>query len=98
MAAIDRLLKYAVTMGASDLHLNGNSKPMMRVHGTMTPLQGEQTDILAGVEMDRLVAEIMPERAKEELLQRFDTDFAYAVDSLGRFRVNVFRNLAQKRP
>ncbi len=92
MAAIDRLLKYAVTMGASDLHLTGNSKPMMRVHGTMTPLQGEQTEIMAGVEMDRLVAEIMPERAKEELQQRFDTDFAYAVDSLGRFRVNVFRN------
>ena len=92
MAAIDRLLKYAVTMEASDLHLAGNARPMMRVHGTMTPLQGEQTEILAGVEMDRLVAEIMPERAKEELQQRFDTDFAYAVDSLGRFRVNVFRN------
>ena len=92
MAAIDKFLKYAVTMGASDLHLAGNSRSMMRVHGTMMPLQEEQTEVLGGDEMDRLVAEIMPDRSKEELQQRFDTDFAYAVDSLGRFRVNVFRN------
>jgi twitching motility protein PilT len=92
MASIDRYLKYAVTMGASDLHLAGNSRPMMRVHGTMVPLQGEQTEILVGEEMERLVVEIMPDRSKEELQQRFDTDFAYAVDGLGRFRVNVFRN------
>ena len=92
MPEIDKFLKYAVTMGASDLHLAGNARPMMRVHGTMTPLQGEQTEILDGDTMERLVAEIMPARSNEELQQRFDTDFAYAVDSLGRFRVNVFRN------
>ena len=92
MAAIDKFLKFAVTMQASDLHLSGNARPMMRVHGTMVPVQGEQTQVLSGEDMNRLVAEIMPERSKEELQERFDTDFAYAIDDLGRFRVNVFRN------
>ena len=92
MPDIDKFLKFAVTMQASDLHLSGNARPMMRVHGTMVPVQGEQTPILSGEEMDRLVDEIMPERSREELAQRYDTDFAYAIEGLGRFRVNVFRN------
>jgi len=92
MASIDRYLKYAVTMGASDLHLSGNTRPMMRLHGTMMPALGDQTEILGGEEMSRLVDEIMPGRSKDELEQRLDTDFAYALEGLGRFRVNVFRN------
>jgi len=92
MATIDRYLKYAVTMGASDLHLGSNTRPMMRVNGTMTPALGEQTEVLSGEEMDLLVEEIMPIRAKTELEERLDTDFAYAIEGLGRFRVNVFRN------
>jgi twitching motility protein PilT len=92
MAAIDRYLKYAVTMGASDLHLSGNTRPMMRLHGTMVPALGEQTEILSSEEMTPLVDEIMPGRAREELQERLDTDFAYALEGLGRFRVNVFRN------
>ena len=92
MANIDRYLKYAVSMEASDLHLAGNTRPMMRVHGTMLPALGEQTEVLGGEEMDRLIDEIMPSRSKTELEERLDTDFAYAVEGLGRFRVNVFRN------
>lgn len=92
MAAIDRYLKYAVSLEASDLHLSGSTRPMMRVHGTMLPALGDQTPILDGAEMKQLIEEIMPARSKIELEERFDTDFAYAVESLGRFRVNVFRN------
>lgn len=92
MAAIDRYLKYAVSMGASDLHLSGNTRPMMRVHGTMVPALGDQTQVLDEQEMHRLVEEILPERSKSELQNRLDTDFAYAIEELGRFRVNVFRN------
>ena len=69
MASIDRYLKYAVTMGASDLHLAGNTRPMMRLHGTMMPALGDQTEVLGGEEMASLVDEIMPNRSKEELEQ-----------------------------
>ena len=92
MAAIDRYLKYAVSLEASDLHLAGNTRPMMRVHGTMLPALGDQTQVLGGDEMKQLIEEIMPQRSQAELEERFDTDFAYALEGLGRFRVNVFRN------
>ena len=92
MPVIDKYLKYAVSMEASDLHLSGNTRPMMRVHGTMLPALGEQTEVLDEAQMSRLVVEIMPARSQTELQERFDTDFAYALEGLGRFRVNVFRN------
>jgi twitching motility protein PilT len=92
MAEIDRYLKYAVSMGASDLHIAARTRPMMRLHGTMVPALGEDTRTLPAETMDSLVNEIMSPRAKEELQRSLDTDFAYALPGLGRFRVNVFRN------
>ena len=92
MAEIDRFLKYAVSVGASDLHLAARTRPMLRIHGTMVPASEQDTQALSPESMQRLVGEIMPQRAKEELQQRCDTDFAYGVADLGRFRVNVFRN------
>ncbi len=92
MAEIDRFLKYAISVGASDLHLAAQTRPMLRIHGTMVPASEQDTQALSPESMQRLVGEIMPQRAKEELQQRCDTDFAYGVADLGRFRVNVFRN------
>ena len=92
MAEIDKFLKYAVSVGASDLHLAARTHPMLRVHGAMLPVSREDTQALSAESMQQLVGEIMPQRAKEELEQRCDTDFAYGVADLGRFRVNVFRN------
>lgn len=92
MAEIDKLLKFAVIKGASDLHLAGETLPMLRVDGSMIPAQGSETQPLSKDQMTQLLTEIMPPRAQEELQQSLDTDFAYAVAGLGRFRVNVFRN------
>jgi twitching motility protein PilT len=92
MAEIDKLLKFAVMQGASDLHLAAKTRPMLRVDGSMVPAMGGETQPLSAQEMTQLVGEIMPPRAKEELQEHLDTDFAYAVTGLGRFRVNVFRN------
>ena len=92
MAAIDRFLKYAVSVGASDLHLAARTRPMMRVHVSIVPVSEQDTQALSAEAMQQLVEEIMPQRAKEELEQRRDADFAYGVEQLGRFRVNVFHN------
>ena len=76
MAEIDKLLKFAVMQGASDLHLAAKTRPMLRVDGSMVPAMGSDTRALSVEEMTQLVGEIMPPRAKEELQQDFDTDFA----------------------
>ena len=92
MAEIDKFLKFAVMKGASDLHLAARTRPMLRVDGSMIPAKESDTEPLSVEVMSQLLGEIMPPRAKEELQQNLDTDFAYAVGGMGRFRVNVFRS------
>ena len=88
MAAIDALLKTMVDLGASDLHLTSNRKPMFRVDGDMIEIDGgRQVDSAL---MEKLLGEITPTRNQGEFKECWDTDFAYAIDGLARFRVNRF--------
>ena len=91
MAEIDRYLKFLDDQGGSDLHLSANVRPMIRLHGAMLPLKGDALDPGA---TERLFFEIMPEINRKEFEEISDTDFAYAIPGVARFRVNVFRDLA----
>ena len=90
MATIDVLLQHMVANGASDLHLTSTFKPYLRISGAMeiqdnfAPLSSEA--ILA------MLAEIMPRHNLEQFQREWDTDFAYEVAGLGRFRINVFND------
>jgi len=88
--SIDQLLREMTRMGASDLHLCTNCGPYVRHDGDIKTLEGYPA---YSPEMiwDQL-REIMPERNREEFERRNDTDFAYAIEGLSRFRVNVFRD------
>ena len=96
MPAIDKYLKFAVTRGASDLHLAGNTRPMMRVHGTMMPALGDETPVLGEVEMNQLVDEIMPDPSASELEKRLDTDFAYSRRPQATIARRRFRRLRHR--
>ena len=41
---LNKLLSYSVDSGASDLHLSVGSIPMVRINGTMKPLNMEPLD------------------------------------------------------
>ena len=88
MAQLDKLFKFMVDQGASDLHLSSGSKPMVRLHGKMAPIQSCPAWDAEAVQ--KLLYEIMPEINKKEFEERWDTDFAYPLEGLGRFRSNVF--------
>jgi twitching motility protein PilT len=88
MAKIDELLKIMVTRKASDLHLTTGFKPFLRVDGGITP--AEDTTVLSADDLLILLREIMPPKSRAEFEQDWDTDFAYQVGILGRFRVNAF--------
>jgi twitching motility protein PilT len=77
-------------MGASDLHLSTGSPPHVRVHGEMQALPG-QNPLEAGPLLDRIY-EVTPARNREEFERRNDTDFAYAIPGVSRFRANLFRD------
>ncbi len=89
-AAIDGLLAQMRKVGASDLHLCCTMPPIVRLHGEMKPLEGQAP--LTPERMAELVFEICPEKNRREFDERNDTDFAYAIPGVARFRVNLFRD------
>ncbi|MGB0680376.1 MAG: type IV pilus twitching motility protein PilT, partial [Polyangiales bacterium] len=85
---IERLLRAMVRLSASDLHLSAGAPPMLRLHGRMQPVK----DIppLTATQIDSLIAAVIPERNQEEYSERKDSDFAYEIAGVARFRANVF--------
>jgi twitching motility protein PilT len=86
---IDQLFRRMCDLKASDLHLCAGTPPLVRKDGEMQPL-AEGAGPLTTEMLRRLLSEIMPETNKQEFESRHDTDFAYEIAGLARFRANVF--------
>ena len=86
---MDTLFRAMAAEGASDLHMSVSIPPLIRKDGKIQPLpSGEQA--LTPEVMSELLTSIMPEKNREEFARRNDTDFAYEIAGLARFRCNVF--------
>ncbi|MGZ3439610.1 MAG: type IV pilus twitching motility protein PilT, partial [Polyangia bacterium] len=89
-AAIDDMLRAMKKLGASDLHMSCLMPPLVRLHGEMKPIPGFGE--LTPDHTLKLLYEICPEKNRKEFDERSDTDFAYAIPGLSRFRANMFRD------
>ncbi|MCC7034890.1 MAG: type IV pilus twitching motility protein PilT [Acidobacteria bacterium] len=87
--SIHDLFAAMCAMGASDLHLSVGSPPIVRKDGRLQPIAAEAAVMGAG-DLEGLLLPIMPERNREEFGARHDTDFAYELPGLARFRGNAF--------
>lgn len=87
MAQIDQFLKVLVQQGGSDLHLTVGSPPIMRVHGHMKPFKFRE---LGAKDMEQIIYEVMEEEQRMRFLDQMDYDFAYEIEDVARFRVNIF--------
>ncbi|MEW5906538.1 MAG: type IV pilus twitching motility protein PilT [Elusimicrobiota bacterium] len=85
---INAMLRAMFALGASDLHLTSAHKPMIRLHGDMKELPDAQ--VVWQDKMAPLISAIMPPHNAAEFEENKDTDFAYEIGGLARFRVNVF--------
>ena len=88
MKKIDHLLEEMLSQGASDIHLCTSHQPCFRIDGEMQFQRG--TEKLTDEELRDLIYEFAPERNIQELEEYWDTDFAYELPGIARFRVNVF--------
>lgn len=89
--AIDRYLRYLVDMEGSDLHLSAGQLPIMRIHGALVQIQGEE--ILTSDRVLDYLKEILPIENYEELVTQWDTDCAYAISGIARFRLNGYKDM-----
>src|SRR5438128_9225688 len=88
-AAIDTLFHAMCAAGASDLHLCVGSSPLVRKDGRMQVLDPAAAPLTAD-ELAKLLTPIMPAKNRAEFGERHDTDFAYEISGLARFRANAF--------
>jgi len=88
-AEIDALFHLMCEAKASDLHLSVGSTPLVRKDGHMQPLDAA-APVLDPDTVVRLLDPITPEKNKAEFAERHDTDFAYEIAGLARFRANIF--------
>ncbi len=86
------LLKKMVEVGASDLHLMVGSSPSLRIYGKITKLH--EYDALTPAKTRELANQLMNEAQRKLFESEGDHDFAYSVEGLSRFRVNVFTQLS----
>src|SRR5664280_1645284 len=84
---IDDLLRYAVAVGASDLHLTANMPGSIRLHGAIRPIEG--SPVLSNEEIRDMVFGILPASQRERFEEELELDTSHTIAGVGRFRVNV---------
>ena len=87
---INKLLEYSLDSGASDLHLSVGSVPMVRINGTMRPLD---MDPLLEDDMESIIPQVMDEDQIQVFQEKKEIDFSASLDGKGRFRVNFFNQV-----
>ena len=86
---IQELLRYLVKSNSSDLHMRVGLPPTYRTHGE---LEQQGAEALGVNDIESMLMSIMPDRNKTEYAESNDTDFAYEMAGLARFRANALRD------
>jgi twitching motility protein PilT len=88
-ATLDALLTTMVEKGSSDLHLRCGEPPIVRLHGEMMRLEGARLEPAA---LESMLLSVMPERNRREYIKTNDSDYAYEIPGVARFRANALKD------
>ncbi len=89
MIWMDELFRKMTELGASDLHLSCNVRPMFRINGSMGPVPGF-VEPMTQQKIEVYLKEMTPKNHWTEFEEKKDTDFKYTLEDVGRFRINLF--------
>jgi twitching motility protein PilT len=87
--AMDTLFRLLVQSGASDLHLRTGEPPMLRLHGE---LARQDHPSLSAERLESMLLSIMTPKEIGEFREGGDTDWAYEIEGVARFRCNAGRD------
>ena len=85
---ITELLTASVRRGASDLHLSAGLAPMLRVDGEVWPLDWP---VLSPSQVADLLSPLLNQYQQKDFETSLETDFAFELPGVARFRANVFQ-------
>ena len=84
---INNLLKNAVNLGASDLHISVGFPPIMRIDGL---LKKTDAPALTKDDIESMINDVLTVEQKKLLKENKEIDLAYEISKVGRFRTNIF--------
>ena len=85
---IQELLSVMVEKKASDLHIKTGRPPLLRIHGSLEPMEMAP---LAPQQVQELAMQVLTEKQREVFDAKNEFDTAYNWEGVARFRANVFR-------
>jgi twitching motility protein PilT len=83
---IQDILRKAVSLKASDVHINVGAPPLFRVN---TVMSASEFPVVTAESAIRLAKSMMNEKRWNEFQEHRDSDFSYEVTGVSRFRVNA---------
>ena len=84
---LSELLAFAVKNGASDIHISADLPPLIRIDGDIRRIK---VDSLSSSLVHDMIYDIMLDSQRKEFEERWETDFAFELPNIARFRVNAF--------
>jgi len=87
---IKKLLQSVVVHNASDLHLISKSEPLLRLDGSLKPINLPK---LTGSDIEDMCYALITEKQKKHFEEHSELDFALELEGIGRFRANYYRTL-----
>lgn len=88
MIEMKELLERTITEGASDLHICVGCPPTIRLHGSLTPLEGAPLD---ASDCEKLVKSVTSDQNQEKVRSKGGADFGFGFGDKARFRVSVYK-------
>ena len=88
-ATFHKLLIMAVQKGASDIHLQADAMPLLRINGELLEMKYH---LLTPAETRMVAQEILSQTIQQNALETLsELDVSYSLEGYGRFRANIFR-------
>ncbi|MBT0651706.1 type IV pilus twitching motility protein PilT [Geomobilimonas luticola] len=85
---LNEILTIAVKARGSDVHIKSGLPPIVRIDGKLRPIPNAPR--LSPEMVADMAYGIMSEKQKKQFDESYETDLAYGVPGLGRFRVSVY--------
>jgi twitching motility protein PilT len=88
LESLEDILRWAVDVGASDVHLHSGSSLRFRIHGHVEPVT---FDALTAERVEALTARLLEGEPAQLVAEEGQADFALTLPGLTRFRINAYR-------
>lgn len=90
--SLDAILRHAVALGASDVHVVSGVEPRFRIDGQLRGLPDFPARYTIA-ELRETLQALFSDEQRAEYDRDFELDMSYTLAGVGRFRLNVYRSL-----